>query len=106
MSPIEIATVIGTAIIGVGLALTWRKNGKSQRERDLKIAEDRAARDAALQAELQRLNRQQEVNITRTTETKNKVIEMANHCASTVATFKERTHRHEERLNKLEANKP
>lgn len=38
--------VAGVVVTGIGLVITWRRNGTHQARRDLTNAEDQAARDA------------------------------------------------------------
>ncbi len=46
-----IATSSGTLIVAVGLALTWRKNGREQKVRDLAMAAEQAQRDGDARTE-------------------------------------------------------
>ncbi len=48
-----IATGAGTLVVAVGLALTWRKNGREQKARDLTHAAEQAQRDADAQVKQQ-----------------------------------------------------
>tara|TARA_Y100000310_G_scaffold23392_1_gene22373 strand:- start:4024 stop:4317 length:294 start_codon:yes stop_codon:yes gene_type:complete len=43
------AALIGVLMTGLGLILSWRRNGTHQAERDITHAETQAARDATLE---------------------------------------------------------
>lgn len=96
------ASLGGTVIVGAGLYKTWKKNGKEQRDRDLLLAADRAARDARLSAKLDSVGGKVDVNIARVTEVKGKVDDLAKNCAGTVGTFAQKHLEAERRLAVLD----
>ena len=96
------ASLAGTVIVGVGLIKTWRRNGADQRDRDLKLAAERAVRDTRLEGKVDQVKADVKTNIDRTTEVKAKVEAMANHCAGKVAEFGQKHTETERRLGDLE----
>ena len=95
-------SITGTMIIGIGMIKTWRRNGIDQRDRDLKLAEDRAERDTRLEGKVDELHHMSDIHMARTTEVKKELAALTKHCAGTVAGFKEKHAGAERRLANLE----
>jgi len=100
-----IASLSGTVLVGVGLMKTWRRNGAEQCARDLRLAAERAERDAHIDAKLDGVGDKVDLNITTVGEAKDKLEELTKHCAATVAGFSEKHNATERRLTGLEYDK-
>ena len=98
-----LATGTGTLIVAIGLAVTWRRNGSHQAERDMAQAKLQAARDAILarnqEAILERLDNKehglQAVN--------EKVAAQALHCAQISGPLVTRVNGHDREIRDLKA---
>ena len=113
----DMASIVGVIVIGVGLGITIWRNGKAQKDRDIEIAREKAVidaeqakRDTQLQSKVDQIAEKQNIEIQRLTEVKNKVCEMSNHCAATVATFTEKLanlekHYHNSKLRRTTTQK-
>lgn len=73
-----------------GLIVTWRKNGRDQRERDERQTEEQAKRDQEIASNQQSILKTLEDRNTGLAALNNKVGEMKTHCASVTASYGER----------------
>ena len=98
----EIVSVVGVVTVGIGLGITWMRNGR-----------DQARREGEYSQTLKHINDKLEDVCKTTDETKDSIGTMKEHCASSVSTFSEqittlfrRQQEHNKRLNQLDRRLP
>lgn len=72
----------GVFVIAAGLFLTWRRNGKGQKDRDLDMVAKQAARDQAIKGNLDNILERLNDPITGLTAIKEEGQGMKEHCAA------------------------
>ena len=102
---VAVGSTIGTVIIGVGLIITWRKNGSQQKTRDLDIAKKQAVRNESIDNSLRELKSNVGENLRQTANLDGKVGIINQNCAGRVADFNARIKNNERRLHDIEVDK-
>lgn len=97
------AAVVGVLFTGGGLILTWRKNGRSQRERDLDLAMKQAARDTAINTTQENILAKLDDPTTGLPAVNEKVNAMVTHCAEVSTGVVERVNAAERDIKEVKA---
>lgn len=102
MSVGEIVSLVGVIAVGIGLGITWIRNGKSQARREGEYAQT-----------VKQINEKLDEVCKETKETQDSVGSMKEHCASTTSTFQQQIttlfHQQDDsykRLNQLDRRVP
>ena len=84
---LSVAAIIGVAITGVGLRVTWSKNGKEQRARDMAMAQAQATRDQKLKGNQDEILKRLDDDRMGLAALNRKQGEMTNHCTEVSTGF-------------------
>jgi uncharacterized protein HemX len=100
---LALAGVVGVLLTGGGLYMTWRKSGREQKDRDERLAQERAAHDQAIQSNQQNILNKLDDKSTGLTAINEKINQVKEHCAATTAGFGERIIAAERDIKELKA---
>lgn len=102
MSVGEIVSLVGVVAVGIGLGITWIRNGKAQARREGEYAQT-----------VIQINEKLDDVCTKANETKDSISSMKERCASTTSTFQQQIttlfHQQDDsykRLNQLDRRNP
>ncbi len=98
---LAIASVAGTVVVGTGLMVTWRRNGREQRDRDEANGIKQALRDRDLETSYQAITNRLDDKSTGLGALNNKVADMKNHYNEITGRFDERLLSAERDIGKL-----
>ncbi len=97
--------IVTAAITGIGLRVTWRRNGKEQRTRDIAQAEVQAARDQELKSNQDAILRRLDDDRTGLAALSEKQNNMTNHCTEVSIGFAGRIITTERDIKELKTQK-
>jgi len=99
------ASTCGVVFVGIGLILTWRRNGNDQRKISIALAVAQAERDQAVSNKLEAIIRRLDDKDTGLSAINNAAIGMKNHCIKTSTEIIGKVGRNERDIKELKANK-